>query len=213
MSNIRTFPGRGTPKKGRGPSFQVTGPDGKLVDVLAQVVHAGGVFLIPMQEGVPEELPVAQFLRTLSSFDALTEAENALITHARDHSDRHGEDGVLSLVQFGRDAQKVMRRLIESVPTNQVVLTTESYGPEFLVEYATTAAMTIACDYALKILDLYGRLFIQTGQDKRKSMFTDFQLGYQEAKNECDSLLKDQESVIKDVISTHRALQKLLKNV
>ena len=136
-----------------------------------------------------------------------------MITHARDHSDRHGEDGVLSLVQFGRDAQKVMRRLIESVPTNQVVLTTESYGPEFLVEYATTAAMTIACDYALKILDLYGRLFIQTGQDKRKSMFTDFQLGYQEAKNECDSLLKDQESVIKDVISTHRALQKLLKNV
>ncbi len=155
MSNIRKFPGRGPSKRGQGArdsGFRVVGLDGKPVDVLVQVVHAGGVFLIPMQEGAPEEPPTAQLLRTISSFDAFTDAANALVAHVRTQS--VGQDAAESLVQFGISAQKVMRRLYESAPSDQIILAIESYGPEFHVEYATTAAMTVACGYALKILGI-----------------------------------------------------------
>lgn len=214
MSNIRKFPGRGPSKTGQGArdtGFQVVGLDGKPVDVLVQIVHAGGVFLIPMQEGASEEPPTAQLLRTISSFDAFTDGANALIAYVRNHL--VALDTAESLVQFGIGAQKVMRRLYESAPSDQIILALESYGPEFHVEYVTTAAMTVACGYALKILDLYGRLFIETGKDKRKVMFTDFQAGYREAQAECDSVLKDQESIIKELTAANRALQKLLKDV
>ncbi len=114
MSNIRKFPGRGPSKTGQGArdtGFQVVGLDGKPVDVLVQIVHAGGVFLIPMQEGASEEPPTAQLLRTISSFDAFTDGANALIAYVRNHLVAlfialEKSSKVLSFV-FGKIEQKV----------------------------------------------------------------------------------------------------------
>ncbi|MBU2807814.1 hypothetical protein HF285_05915, partial [Acidithiobacillus ferrooxidans F221] len=89
-----------------------------------------------------------------------------------------------SLARRGEQAHKVMHKLDEMLPSDDFIMTIDSYGPDLMAEYATNAAIIVVSAFALDIMAHYDESFIQTGKDKRKAMFRDFQGAYQEAQDE-----------------------------
>ena len=217
MSNIHPFPKRPAPKKDRtknpalGPEFLLHDSNGKAVDVLAHIVQAGGMFLIPTLEQPEDDLPNSHLLRTIAGLDALTDAANNLVVYARIHPEGFDQDTLDQLVSQGNRAHKLVRKLYDMVPANEFILSTDSYGPDLMAEYATNAALVVTTRFALDLLATYYDPFIKTGKDKRKAMFRDFQAGYQDAHDECLARLESHEFLIKELTSANRAMQKALR--
>jgi hypothetical protein len=65
----------------------------------------------------------------------------------------------------------------------------------------------------MDIMAYYYGPFIRTVKDKRKAMFRDFQGAYREARDECLSRSEGHEFLIKEILSAHRALQRMLKEL
>lgn len=159
MINVHPFPKRPAPKKAQrnrsalGPAFHLQDSDGNAVDVLAQIVQAGGMFLIPMQEHPEDDLPTSQLLRTIAGLDAMTDAANILVVHARRYPEGFDQKAVDLLVRQGKQAHKVVRKLYDMLPSDDFIMSMDSYGPDLMVEYATNAAIVVTTSFAMDALD------------------------------------------------------------
>ncbi len=219
MTNVHPFPKRPAPKKAQrnrsalGPAFHLQDSDGNTVDVLAQIVQAGGMFLIPMQERPEEDQPTSQLLRTIAGLDALTDTANILVAHARRCPEGFDQDATDQLVRQGKQVNKLVRKLYDMVPSDDFIMSTDSYGPDLMAEYATNAALVVTASFSNAILACYYDPFIKTGKDKRKGMFRDFQGAFQEVKDECLSRLQGHEFLIKELTSANRSMQKALRDL
>ena len=219
MTNVHPFPKHPSPRKAQskrsatGPEFHLPDPDGDPVDVLMMIIQAGGMYLIPTHERPVDDLPTTQLLRTMDALNALTDAANVLIYHAIRHPADYSQEDVDALIGKGKQAQKVMRKLDEMLPSDDFILTMDSYGPDLMAEYATNAAIVITTSFAMDIMAYYYDPFIKTGKDKRKTMFRDFQGAYQDARDECLSRSEGHEFLIKELTSAHRVVQKALKEL
>ncbi|MGK9452557.1 hypothetical protein ACSSZE_15065 [Acidithiobacillus caldus] len=218
MTNVHPFPKRSVPKKGRsahpamGPEFLLYDAEGKAFDVLAHVVEAGGLFLIPALDQPEDDLPKAHLVRTIAGLEALTDAANTLGAHARAHPEAFEQGSMEGLMTQAQRARKLVRKLYDMVPSNELIVSTSSFGPELMVEYATTAALTITTRFAVDLLAAYYDPFIKTGKDKRKVMFRDFQAGFREAYDECVARMEDYDFLFKELASANRAVQKALRD-
>lgn len=218
MTNIHPFPKRPAPKKARtknpamGPEFLLYDAEGKAFDIVAHVVEAGGLFLIPTLDQPEDDLPNAHLVRTIAGLEALTDAAKTLVAHARAHPEAFEQGSTEGLMIQAQRARKLVRKLYDMVPANEFILSTDSYGPDLMVEYATNAAIVVTTRFALDLLATYYDPFIKTGKDKRKAMFRDFQAGYQDAHDECLVRLESHEFLIKELTSANRAMQKALKD-
>lgn len=134
-----------------------------------------------------------------------------LIYHAMHHPAEFPQEDADSLARRGEQAHKVMHKLDEMLPSDDFIMTIDSYGPDLMAEYATNAAIIVVSAFALDIMAHYDESFIKTGKDKRKAMFRDFQGAYQEAQDECLSRSEGHEFLIKELTSAQRALKKVLK--
>jgi hypothetical protein len=220
MTNVHPFPKRPEPKKphqkqpaAAGPAFHLQDPKGESVDVLVQIVQAGGIFLIPMQGHPEDDLPTSQLMRTIAGLDALTGTANILVVHARQHPEGFDQDAMDQLVAQGNRAHKLVRKLYDMVPSDDFIMSTHSYGPDLMAEYATNAAIVVTTSFAMDILACYYDAFIKTGTDKRKAMFRDFQAAFQEASDECLSHLEEHEFLLKELASANRAMQKVMREL
>ena len=222
MTNVHPFPKERIGKsakanrKERGlvggyPAFHLPDINNEPVDVLMAVIQAGGLYLTPTAERPAEDLPTTHLLRTIDGLNALTDAANVLIYYAMRHPAEFSQEDVDSLARRGEQAHKVMHKLDEMLPSDDFIMTIDSYGPDLMAEYATNAAIIVVSAFALDIMAHYDESFIQTGKDKRKAMFRDFQGAYQEAQDECLSRSEGHEFLIKELTSAQRALKKLLK--
>jgi hypothetical protein len=221
MTNVHPFPKRPMPKKSKpkhaqdgpaGPAFYLQDPDGAEVDVLMAVIQAVDMYLIPADEYPNDDLPTTPLRRTIDGFEALDEAARILIYYSRRHHYLFAEDETDQLIHQGNQARKVIRKLHTMVPSDDCIMSTDSYGPDLLVEYATNAAMIVTTSFAMGILACYYEPFIKTGKDKRRPMFRDFQAGYLDARDECLSRMEEHEYLIKELSSAHRAVQRALKD-
>ena len=222
MTNVRQFPKSPQNKSvkshskhhgfaGGSPAFRLRDHNGDPVDVLMMVIQAGGMYLIPTTDRPVDDLPTTHLLRTMDGLNALTDAANVLIYHAMRHPADYSQEDADALIGKGKQAQKVMRKLDEMLPSDDFILTMDSYGPDLMAEYATNAAIIVASTLAMDIMAYYYEPFIKTGKDKRKAMFRDFQSAYTEARDECLSRSEGHEFLIKELTSAHRALQRMLK--
>ena len=222
MTNVHPFPkdrsGKSTKanRKERGfaggfPAFHLPDINNEPVDVLMAVIQAGGLYLTPTAERPDDDLPTTHLLRTIDGLNALTDAANVLIYHAMHHPAEFPQEDADSLARRGEQAHKVMHKLDEMLPSDDFIMTIDSYGPDLMAEYATNAAIIVVSAFALDIMAHYDESFIKTGKDKRKAMFRDFQGAYQEAQDECLSRSEGHEFLIKELTSAQRALKKVLK--
>ncbi|MHB1642346.1 MAG: hypothetical protein ACYCS8_06760 [Acidithiobacillus sp.] len=175
------------------------------------IIQAGGMYLIPTTDRPDDDLPTTHLLRTMDGLDALTDAANVLIYHARSHPADYSQEDADALIRQGRQAQKMIRKLYDMLPSDDFIMTMDSYGPDLMAEYATNAAIIVAGTFAMDIMAYYYEPFVRTGKDKRKAMFRGFQDAYREARDECLSRLEGYEFLIKEISSAHRALRKILK--
>ena len=219
MTNVHPFPKERIGKsakanrKERGlvggyPAFHLPDINNEPVDVLMAVIQAGGLYLTPTAERPADDLPTTHLLRTIDGLNALTDAANVLIDYAMRHPAEFPQEDVDSLARRGEQAHKVMHKLDEMLPSDDFIMTIDSYGPDLMAEYATNAAIIVVGAFALDIMAHYDESFIQTGKDKRKAMFRDFQGAYQEAQDECLSRSEGHEFLIKELTSAQRALKK-----
>jgi hypothetical protein len=222
MTNVHPFPKERIGKsakanrKERGlvggyPAFHLPDINNEPVDVLMAVIQAGGLYLTPTAERPADDLPTTHLLRTIDGLNALTDAANVLIDYAMRHPAEFSQEDADSLARRGEHAHKVMHKLDEMLPSDDFIMTIDSYGPDLMAEYATNAAIIVVGAFALDIMAHYDESFIQTGKDKRKAIFRDFQGAYQEAQDECLSRSEGHEFLIKELTSAQRALKKLLK--
>ena len=217
MTNVHPFPKRPAPKKHKhnhpatGPAFFVQNPDGESIDVLTMIILAGSMYLNPTDEQPTDDLPTTQLLRTMDGLDAITDAANILVMHARNHPEGFDQGAVDHLVHQGNQAYKVVRKLYDMLPSNDFIISMDSYAPDLMAEYATNAAIVVTTSFALDLLAFYYDPFIKTGKDQRKAMFRDFQGANQEARDECQSRTKGHEFLIKELSSAHRAMQKAMR--
>ncbi|WP_436395117.1 hypothetical protein ACSDBR_10415 [Acidithiobacillus ferriphilus] len=177
------------------------------------IIQAGGMYLIPTTDRPDGDLPTTHLLRTQEGLNALTDAADVLIYDARRYPPDYSREAADALIGRGKQAQKVMRKLDEILPSDDFIMTMDSYGPDLMAEYATNAAIIVASTFALDIMAYYYEPFIRTGKDKRKAMFRDFQGAYREARDECFSRSDGHEFLIKELSSAHRALQRMLKEL
>ncbi|WP_123104782.1 hypothetical protein [Acidithiobacillus sulfuriphilus] len=196
---------------GGSPAFRLRDHNGDPVDVLMAVIQAGGMYLIPTPERPVDDLPTTHLLRTIDGLNALTDAANVLVYHAMRHPAEFPQEDADTLVRQGKQAHKMMHKLDEMLPSDDFIMTMDSYGPDVMAEYATNAAIIIASTFALDVMVYYDKSFIRTGKDKRKAMFRDFQGAYRAARDECLSRSEGHEFLIKELTSAHRAMQKVLK--
>lgn len=220
MTNVHPFPKRPEPKKphqkqpaAAGPAFHLQDPKGESVDVLVQIVQAGGIFLIPMQGHPEDDLPTSQLMRTIAGLDALTGTANILVVHARQHHEGFDQDATNHLVRQSKQANKGVRKLYDMVPSDYFIMSMDSYGPDLMAEYAANASIVITTSFAMDVLACYYDPFIKTGKDKRKAMFRDFQGAFQDVRDECLSRSEDHEFLMKELASANRAMQKVMKEL
>ena len=220
MTNVHPFPKRPAPKKAHqkhpaaaGPAFHLRDPNGESVDVLMMTIQAGSIYLIPTDEQLDDDLPTAQLMRTISGLEALTDAANILVMYARCHQEGFGQDAMDQLVHQGNQVNKVVRKLYDMLPSDEFIMSMDSYGPDLMTEYATNAALVVTTSFAMDVLACYYDPFIKTGKDQRKAMFRDFQGAFQEVRDECFSRSEGHESLIKELSSANRLLQKVMKEL
>jgi hypothetical protein len=222
MTNVHPFPKSKAVKPNRkdpgfagggDPAFCLRDHNGDPVDVLMMVLQAGCMYLIPTTDLPVDDLPTTHLLRALDGLDALSVAANVLIFNAISHPDDYSQQDADALIGKGKQAHKMMRKLYDMLPSDDFIVTMDSYGPDLMAEYATNAAIIVASTFAMDIIAYYYEPFIRTGKDKRKAMFRDFQGAYQEARDECLSRSEGHEFLIKEISSAHRALQRMLKEL
>ncbi|MGC9217035.1 hypothetical protein [Acidithiobacillus sp.] len=176
-------------------------------------IQAGSIYLIPTDEQLDDDLPTAQLMRTISGLEALTDAANILVMYARRHQEGFDQDAMDQLVRQGNQVNKVVRKLYDMLPSDEFIMSMDSYGPDLMAEYATNAALVVTTSFAMDVLACYYDPFIKTGKDKRKAMFRDFQGAFQEVRDECLSHLEEHEFLIKELSSANRLLQKVMKEL
>ena len=179
MSNVHPFPAGGKSAKPNrknnrransnhaayGPALLLQGIDDHPVDVLDSIIQAGSLYLSPSDARPDERLedtPSAQFLSTIQGMNVLTDAANVLIHQAKKHPERKDQEAVDGLVQRAKAMQKLIRKLDEMLPQDEFILSSDSFGPDVLTEYATNAAMLVVSYFAEALLDYYDARFIQT---------------------------------------------------
>ena len=220
MTNVHPFPKHPVPKKARpnppaaaGSEFIVQGPNGASADVLLMIIHAGSMYLTTPDEQPDDDLPTAQLMRTLAGLDALTGAANILVIYARSYPEGFDQDATDQLVRQGNQVNKFVRKLYDMLPTDDFIMSMDSYGPDLMVEYATYAAIGVTVSFALSVMDYYYAPFIKTGKDPRKAMFKEFHAAYLEAREECFSRTEGHGFLIKELVSANRTLQKVMKEL
>lgn len=220
MTNVHPFSKHPVPKKARpnppaaaGSEFIVQGPNGASADVLLMIIHAGSMYLTTPDEQPDDDLPTAQLMRTLAGLDALTGAANILVIYARSYPEGFDQDATDQLVRQGNQVNKFVRKLYDMLPTDDFIMSMDSYGPDLMVEYATYAAIGVTVSFALSVMDYYYAPFIKTGKDPRKAMFKEFQAAYLEAREECFSRTEGHGFLIKELASANRTLQKVMKEL
>jgi hypothetical protein len=222
LESAHPFPKRPTPKRSKpkpaqegpaGPAFCLQDLDGAEVDVLMAVIQAGGMYLTPSGEHPHDDLPTTQLWRTIDGFEALDDAASILIHYRKRHPEQFSQDDTDHLIHQRNQACKVIRKLHTMVPPDDLIMTTDSYGPDLMAEYAMNAAIIVTTSFAMGILACYYEPFIRTGKDRRKRMFRDFQAAYMDVRDECLSRMEGHEHLIKELSSAHRAMQKALKDL
>jgi len=228
MTNVHPFPAGGKSakplrKKSRrpksrdnayGPALLLQDFDDIPVDVLDAIIQAGSLYLAQSGlEPTEDELasPCAQFLRTLHGMNALTEAANVLIYEAQRYPEQTDQEAVDWLLQRTKATHKVMRKLDEMLPQDAFILASNSFGPDFMAEYATNAAMLLVSHFAEDLLAYYDENFIQTRKDRRKVMMIDFRDAYREVIQDCQIHIGAHGFLMKELASAQRALNKGMK--
>ncbi|MEY2343331.1 hypothetical protein AB4090_14705 [Acidithiobacillus sp. IBUN Pt1247-S3] len=211
MATIHPFPT--TPKtKTPGKPYYFSDEDGKQVDVLVSIIQIGAMFLTETDDDDPDtDLPSAHLLRTEYALIDLVRQADILIREARAHPDQYNLNRADELEQLKFQADKVMRKNQGARIPDHLTMMTPSYGPHFAMEYLTLSAIALVSDYALSLLRFYEIHWIDTGKDKRKKLFRDFQDGYSEAHDQAIRQLDDLQSMMRDLTSVQRALGKYLK--
>ncbi|MDA8151910.1 MAG: hypothetical protein M0003_04220 [Acidithiobacillus sp.] len=228
MSNVHPFPVGGKSAKtirkndrransnhaAHGPELLLQGIDDHPIDVLDRIIQAGSLYLSPSDARPDEKLedtPSAQFMRTIQGMNALTDATNVLIHQAKKYRELMDQESVDGLVQRAKAMQKLIRKLDEMLPQDGFILSSDSFGPDMLAEYATNAAMLVVSDFAVALLDYYDARFIQTRRDQRKIMMIDFQDAYREVIQDCRVRMDAHNYLMKELASAQRALNKVMK--
>ena len=219
MTNVLPFPKRPAPKKAKlnhanmSREFLLPDLDGNPVDVLMMIIQAGSTYLTSSDEYLVDELPTTQMLLTIDGMDRLIDASNILLMRANRHAEDFAPASVDQMIHRGKLARKVIHKLYDMLPSNEFIVTMDSFGPDLMAEYATNAAMLVATQFALDIMACYYYPFIKTGKDRRKIMFRYFQGAYLDARDECLSRSEGHEFLIKELSSAHRAVQKVLREL
>ncbi|WP_075323102.1 hypothetical protein [Acidithiobacillus albertensis] len=226
MSNVHTFPAGGksarpSRKKRKrltayGPALLLQDIDSQPVDVLDAIIQAGSLYLAHTgQEPTADDLaaPCAQFLQTIHGMNVLTEAANVLIYDAQRYPELTDQEAVDWLVQRTKTTHKVMRKLDKMLPTDEFILSSNSFGPDFMAEYATNAAMLVVSYFAEDLLVYYDENFIQTKKDRRKTMMLDFRDAYREVIQDCQIHINAHDYLLKELASAQRALNKVMKEL
>ncbi|MDD5125263.1 hypothetical protein [Methylovulum sp.] len=230
MTNVHPFPAGGksakpSRKKSRrpknsnsvyGPALLLQGIDDQPIDVLDTIIQAGSLYLAQAgQEPTADELasPCAQFLRTIHGMNALTEPANVLIYEAQRYPELTDQEKVNWLVQRAKSTHKVLRKLDVMLPTDAFILASDSFGPDFMAEYATNAAMLMVSYFAEDLLVYYDENFIQTKKDRRKVMMIDFRDAYREVIQDCQIHIGAHGFLMKELASAQRALNKMMKEL
>ena len=230
MSNVHPFPVGGKSAKpirknerransddaAYGPALLLQGIDDHPVDVLDRIIQAGSLYLSPSDARPDESLedaPSAQFLRTIQGMNALTDATNVLIHQVKKYPELTDQESVDGLVHRAKATQKLIRKLDEMLPQDEFILSSDSFGPDLMVEYATNAATLVVSDFAETLLDYYDEIFIQTGKDRRKMMMIDFRDAYREVIQDCRVRMGAHGYLMKELASAQRALNKVMKDL
>ena len=226
MSNVHPFPAGGKSAKHLrkklkrlttyGPALLLQDIDSQPVDVLDAIIQAGSLYLEQAgQEPTADDLavPCAQFLQTIHGMNALTEAANVLIYEAQRYPELTDQEAVDWLVQRTKATHKVMRKLDKILPTNEFILSSDSFGPDFMAEYATNAAMLVVSYFADDLLTYYDENFIQTKKDRRKTMMLDYRDAYREVIQDCQIHINAHGFLLKELASAQRALNKVMKEL
>ncbi|WP_081576724.1 hypothetical protein [Acidithiobacillus thiooxidans] len=222
MNNVHPFPTGGQSanpirkKRKRltayGPALLLPNIDGHAVDVLDHIIQAGSLYLSPIQEAL-EDSPGAQFLRTIHGMDALIDATNVLIYAAREHPKRRDQESIDELIQQAKATQKLIRKLDDMLPEDAFILSSDSFGPDLIAEYATNTAMLVVSRFAVGLLDYYDARFIQTKKDQRKTMMMDFRDAYRETIQDGRARMDAHNSLMKTLKTAQRALNKVMKEL
>lgn len=230
MTNVHPFPAGGKSakplrKKSRrlkssdnayGPALLLQDFDDIPVDVLNALIQAGSLYLAQSDlESTEDELasPCDQFLRTIHGMNALTEAANVLIYEAQRYPELTDQEAVDWLLQRTKATHKVMRKLDKMLPTDEFILSSNSFGPDFMAEYATNAAMLVVSYFAEDLLVYYDENFIRTKKDRRKVMMLDYRDAYREVIQDCQIHIGAHGFLMKELASAQRALNKVLKEL
>ncbi|OCX75432.1 hypothetical protein [Acidithiobacillus thiooxidans] len=226
MSNVHPFPAGGKSAKHLrkklkrlttyGPALLLQDIDSQPVDVLDAIIQAGSLYLEQAGlEPTADDLavPCAQFLQTIHGMNALTEAANVLIYEAQRYPELTDQEAVDWLVQRTKATHKVMRKLDKILPTNEFILSSDSFGPDFMAEYATNAAMLVVSYFADDLLTYYDENFIQTKKDRRKTMMLDYRDAYREVIQDCQIHINAHGFLLKELASAQRALNKVMKEL
>jgi hypothetical protein len=230
MSNVHLFPAGGKSakplrKKSRrpknsnsiyGPALLLQGIDDQPIDVLDAIIQAGSLYLAqPGQEPAADDLaaPCGQFLQTIHGMNALTEAANVLIHQAQRHPELTDQEAVDGLVQQAKTTHKLIHKLNAMLPSDAFILASNSFGPDFMAEYATNAAMLMVSRFAVSLLGYYDAHFIRTKKDRRKDMMMDFVDVYREVIQDCQIHMGAHGFLMKELASAQRALNKVMKEL
>jgi hypothetical protein len=116
------------------------------------VIQAGGMYLIPTDERPRDDLPTTHLQRTMDGLDALTDAANVLIYDASQHPADCFQEAADTLIGKGKQAHKMMYKLDGMLPSDDFIMTMNSYGPDLMAEYATNAAIIVTTSFAMDIL-------------------------------------------------------------
>jgi len=230
MSNVHPFPAGGKSAKsarkkgGRanghhaaiGEALLIQDIYGRPVDVLEKIIQAGGLYLAPSDARSDvnlEAAPSAQFLWTVQGLDTLIDAANVLIYEAQRHPERMDQESVDGLDQQAKTTHKLIQKLDAMLPTDEFILSPNSFGPEFMAEYATNAAMLMVSRFAISLLGYYDAQFIRTKKDRRKDMMMDFVDVYREVIQDCQIHINAHDYLLKELASAQRAMNKVMKEL
>jgi hypothetical protein len=99
------------------------------------------------------------------------------------------------------------------LPSDAFILDSNSYGPDFMAEYATNAAMLMVSRFAISLLGYYDAQFIRTKKDQRKDMMMDFVDVYREVIQDCQIHINAHDYLLKELASAKRAMNKVIKEL
>ncbi|MBN6741980.1 hypothetical protein JKG47_15845 [Acidithiobacillus sp. MC6.1] len=209
MTNVHPFPRKTT--NGKLPGKPYTLPDGKnqLVDVLVSIVQTGTNFLTAPEETPPEQMqPTAPFWRVHEAVQDFASLADVLLLYARRHPGNVAPEDAGELKRVAGLVRKLFHKLEDHMITDEMILSTPSMAPDFLVETLTLSAILAATHFGIALMGFYGVYFIQARKDERKEFFQDFYEAYDEAHNNILAEIEDHKLMVRDITAIHRALDK-----